>query len=214
MLLSIAVETDEHDVHAALASPVRRRMLEVIERGAPTAHEVAAAVGLHVTTVRFHLEQLERAGLVGREQETGGRRGRPSVHYRAVGARPGHAREQMIDALAQALADDPAGRAGALAAGRRWADGLAAAPGGPRAAITAEFARIGFDPQPAGDAIELRACPFGDAARRYPDVVCMVHLGLAQRLAERTGPGSVRVGLTPFVGPGLCLLTLSAERDD
>lgn len=120
------------DVHAALASPVRRRVLAALrsdQRGRSAA-ELAADEGLHVTTVRFHLDHLMRAGLVTAEAEPAARRGRPSLRYSAAlpdaagasgadtaGADP---RDGMIDALAQAAAgggtpDD------ARAAGRRWA---------------------------------------------------------------------------------------------
>lgn len=52
-----------------LESPVRRRAvdllanLQVQERGM-TASELGEALGLHATTARFHLDQLEAAGLV------------------------------------------------------------------------------------------------------------------------------------------------------
>ena len=52
------------DVHAALASPVRQQLLDLLRvSGTPTdAHQLAQNIGLHVTTVRFHLEVLRRAG--------------------------------------------------------------------------------------------------------------------------------------------------------
>ncbi|QAY71151.1 ArsR family transcriptional regulator [Xylanimonas protaetiae] len=70
-------------VHTALASPVRLRMLDVLRAAvdAPTAQSLAAELGLHVTTVRFHLDLLEEAGLVARETRRVARRGRPAVHY-------------------------------------------------------------------------------------------------------------------------------------
>ena len=57
---------------ALLASPVRRRIVDALvavdpvddPAAARTAAELAAEVGLHVTTVRFHLDQLVAAGLV------------------------------------------------------------------------------------------------------------------------------------------------------
>ena len=72
--------------HAVLASPVRRDALAVL-RAAPgplTATALAEHLDLHVTTVRFHLDQLERVGLVARESEHSGRPGRPAAAYRAV----------------------------------------------------------------------------------------------------------------------------------
>ena len=54
-----------------LTSPVRRRIVEVLTRvtdghdhGPLSAAELAAEVGLHVSTVRFHLDQLVAVRLV------------------------------------------------------------------------------------------------------------------------------------------------------
>lgn len=209
--------TDAPGRHAALASPVRRRVLDVLAAAteAPTAQQLATALDLHVTTVRFHLEQLEQAGLVVRETRHARRRGRPGVHYRAVGLDADQARDRMIDALAEVVAGGGPGTDESLAAGRRWAEQVSAPTGSAAEAITDTFARIGFDPEPAGDTIRLRACPFREAARHHPQVVCQVHLGLAQGLARRSpGGDGARVGLRPFVEPELCLLTLSTEPAD
>ena len=51
-------------VHEALSVPVRARLLDLLEeRGPRDAHQLAADLQLHVTTVRFHLDVLAAAGL-------------------------------------------------------------------------------------------------------------------------------------------------------
>lgn len=207
-------ELEEADRHVALASPVRRRVLDLLGEtdDAPTAQQLAAALGLHVTTVRFHLDQLERAGVVAREVRHSARRGRPSVHFRAVGLDVDHARDRMIEALAGALASGGPVDEESRAAGRRWADEVPTPAGPPEAAVARTFARLGFDPETAGDTVRLRACPFRAAARRHPEVVCQVHLGLAQGLARRASAGAAEVGLRPFVEPELCLLVVGPTR--
>ncbi|WP_368730807.1 helix-turn-helix domain-containing protein, partial [Sedimentibacter sp. B4] len=64
---------------------MRGRLLAVLEAGGSplTATELGAGVGLHVTTVRFHLEHLEQAGLVARDSGGDRSRGRPKVRYRS-----------------------------------------------------------------------------------------------------------------------------------
>ena len=54
--------------YAALAVSSRRRLLEVLQSAEEPLDvgQLAAAVGLHGTTARVHLEVLERAGLVRR----------------------------------------------------------------------------------------------------------------------------------------------------
>ncbi|MDQ7991108.1 MAG: helix-turn-helix domain-containing protein [Propionicimonas sp.] len=209
-------EATERERHAALASPVRRRVLDELERSGPdlTATELAAAVGLHVTTVRFHLDQLEHAGLVSRRSSAGRRRGRPSLRYSAT-PRPDAVRDQLIRVLAEAVAGSGTATPDAVAAGHRWADLLANRPGEAEDAILSAFADLGFEPEARGGVIRLRACPFREVARDHPEVVCQTHLGLAQRIAARHPAGArVHVGLAPFVEPELCLLTLTRTGTD
>jgi predicted ArsR family transcriptional regulator len=199
---------DDADLHSALASPMRQLLLAALDASIDprTAQDLAARVDLHVTTVRFHLDQLIQAGLVARQTDRSPRRGRPSVLYRAVGPNAPLASEQMIDALASALAAGRASKDDVIAAGRGWADSLApnATDAGP--AIVESFTTLGFNPERDGQTIRLRSCPFREAARRNTGVVCLVHLGLARGLAERTG--DVHVDLRPFVEPELCVITL------
>jgi predicted ArsR family transcriptional regulator len=81
------------------------------------------------------------------------------------------------------------------------------------AVLGAHLAELGFDPDlaPDGTAVVLRRCPLLDLARERPDVVCGVHLGLAQGLLARVG-GPVRAtALRPFTTAATCALLLSRE---
>lgn len=205
-------EGDDAGVHAALASPPRRNLMARLQAAAaaPTAADLAEQLALHVTTVRFHLGRLERAGLVVATTDHTHRRGRPAVRYRAVDVDLAAAREQMIDALAGAAAGPGTTEENARSAGRRWAEGMRTQPGDARTALTDVAGRLGFAPEPDGDVVRLRGCPFRSAARRTPQVVCQVHLGLVQAIAARADDGDhVRVGLAPFAEPEACHLTLT-----
>ncbi len=209
-----AVGAGAADRHAVLASPARRDAVAIL-RAAPgplTAAVLADQLGLHVTTVRFHLDQLERVGLVAHQSERSGRRGRPAVSYRAMDVDLDTARDQMIDALALAVArGGPSPEDDARAAGRGWAARLAVLHGDARTVLTRVAGQLGFDPEPADGGIRLRACPFRTAARHNPQVVCQVHLGLLQGIAARAHDGDqVSVGLVPFAEPQICHLTLTA----
>lgn len=205
--------------HVALAVASRRRLLEVL-RCADEPLDVAAlaqAVGLHVTTARFHLDVLERAGLVGRTVERPGRPGRPRQLYSVVGvpeASTGH--RQLAGVLASALAADPdTGPRYAEQAGRGWAtdqlpieEGLSWEEG--MRQVEELFARLGFSPQVVDGSqqrhLELRSCPFRDLARAYPHIVCTVHLGLLRGALDRLQlPVAEQARLRPFVEPGLCI---------
>lgn len=190
-------------------SPALRRVLAVLAAAQRplAAAAIAAELGLHVTTVRSHLEQLEAAGLVAHEVTAEGRRGRPGFRYRATRADPGLARDELISVLAAALAN-PVAADPALAAGRRWAEQVTMGSADAANALTEAFERLGFEPELDREQIRLRACPFRQAAREHPEVVCRVHLGLAQRLAEQAG---AELQLLPFVEPELCLVTLGPQ---
>jgi predicted ArsR family transcriptional regulator len=183
-----------------------------------TVVETAAALGLHVSTTRYHLAMLSSAGLVRRTVVRGTSRGRPPLRYEirtADSSEPGAvtdagsgAYEELAAVLARRLAETAEPVAAAREAGRRWrgpadlehpksARGL-----GPERALSYVadmMERLGFRPErPIGtDHIVLRACPFEAVARRQPAVVCGVHLGMLERTFEDLGsPG---VCLEPFV---------------
>lgn len=224
--------------HSGTIGPVsaepaaRKRVLGLLtnSRHPVDAQRVAAELGVHVTTARFHLEQLESAGLVQRRTARENRRGRPRVVYAlSASLRAADAREQLIEVLANALVDDArpeavprgavAGSSAAVRAGRRWADAMENADNGAPADGSADrvgelvdvLDSLGFGPEAVDGEILMHDCPFRSAARERPDVVCAVHQGLVERILasgdQASAPASAR--LLPFVQPDLCVIRLS-----
>ncbi|PVZ08414.1 helix-turn-helix transcriptional regulator [Actinomycetospora cinnamomea] len=219
------------DLHAAQASPSRRRLLRLLRESesAQDAHQLAASVGLHVTTVRFHLQVLEKAGLVRSRPQPRGSSGRPRTVYAPVGRsdaeRSTSPYEQLARLLAAHLDETVAGRtARAERAGATWATQLLPAAGTSDASSATSvetatrhvhdvFEDLGFDPEltTTGDLrrIALRACPFRAVAREHPEVVCSMHLGLLRGALARLGTPPTTVELLPFVEPELCVAHLA-----
>lgn len=213
--------------YVALAVASRRRLMDALrdaERPLDVA-QLAAAVQLHPTTARFHLDVLERAGLIRRTREAPSGPGRPRLLYTLTALRGGSsAYAELATALAGVLADDE-DRAPVLAeeAGRRWADEQVTDAGhvpwqeGTRR-IGDLFERLGFAPRvvdvDGGRQVQLHACPFRDVARAHPTVVCRVHLGLLRGALSRWGLPSdgEAAGLRPFVAPELCIADLAFPR--
>ena len=309
--------------HAAMASPSRRGVLAAvaaasIDGDGVDAATLAARLDLHVTTVRFHLEQLEAVALVWRVPSAERRRGRPRVLFAAhetpeqrEGPRQreapqrgeeapqrSDARErsklqrrsevrrrseatrradaaaaagsefegdaahrsqlELIRVLAAALAERPGldgdrGRAAAIDAGRAWgraraagdraadearavsarvsgeereagdrlleaasADGGRASqqaggagdrvPGEARAeALLRTLDSLGFAPERREREVLLHGCPFRDAAREHPDIVCGAHLGLIREVMVDRHDA---VRLQPMAQPSLCVVSL------
>lgn len=186
------------------ARPGAERVLAAVrDAGAgAAAGELAGLLGLHVTTVRFHLERLAAEGLVASHTVPTGGRGRPHDVYRAV--RVPDAQARMLAALTDAAAGEGPVAERAQRAGERWAETLNLGEAGAIEALTDAFAQLGFAPVYAAGGLALRACPFLDDARRHPEVVCEVHRGLAVGIARRAGG---EVELRPFQGNS-CLLAL------
>lgn len=180
---------------------------------------VARHLGKHTNTVREQLTALVEAGLVERHRAPSAGRGRPAWLYGAVQGVGMDDNAELAAALAWRIAhheDDPdeAGRA----AGRHWGRALAAERGltkqpngrAARREVVAIFDELGYHPRADGglDRVTLGRCPLLQVASVIPDVVCAVHLGMAEQLSEIAGQDPSRVSLRPFVAPGSCLLRL------
>jgi predicted ArsR family transcriptional regulator len=219
------------------AAARRVQLLEALHRRGPsTVGDLAAEVGLHENSTREHLRVLVDAGYAARDAGVPAGRGRPRMRYRAVRplpqpatSAPGAAAVAQA-ALARALLDGygTAPQDVAESARRHGFRAGAALPnvvdmpdvpvraadddGEPQVrALGSHLERMGFEPRlaPDGSAYHLRRCPFLDLARARPDVVCQVHLGLAQAVLARAG-GPVRAeAIVPFASPGVCVLRLA-----
>ncbi|OBB69441.1 metalloregulator ArsR/SmtB family transcription factor [Mycobacterium sp. 852014-50255_SCH5639931] len=201
----------------------RQRVLELVREhdGPVDAAELGARLGLHTTTVRFHLDALCTEGLVERTRITRAGVGRPRTGYCAVRERLDY--RILAEILALELGDTvDKRRRRAEAAGRRWAERITEddphediagqhvphrltprkAAEERSAVITTVFDRMGFGPElvppekstPGNQrTIRLHSCPVRDMARDHPEVACALHQGLLQGLA---GPAeSVGSGL-------------------
>lgn len=233
-----------------LSSPVRRDVVDTLaslpwvssepepytrNRGL-TASELAARLGLHVTTIRFHVDQLVAAGVLVTRDERGGV-GRPRRYY-AVGAenRPAidspDAYRVLASMLAEALTDEE--RPSPSAAGERWMndhrDEVLPATASRRTARTpgAWLAKIGvvidllsrwgYSPSirttDDGHTAEIlfRDCPLRALALDNPSVVCGVHHGVVVGALDALGEDA-EVELQPFIEPHLCLARVTTRAN-
>lgn len=162
-----------------------------------SVRELGNELGLHPTTVRFHLARLMSCGLVAEVPPAPGGRGRPAVHYRALGEVPRSTPWQaMAEALVVVAGAGPKARDRARRAGRHWADRAWASE---RVSVLELSARLGFAPHRTSWGAELRACPFAVQPGSDEEVICSVHAGLASRLGELQEVPQ-RVRLIPFAG--------------
>jgi predicted ArsR family transcriptional regulator len=237
---------DDPGVAALLASPVRRRILDTLANDAVreggsaglSAAELAQHVGLHVTTVRFHLDQLVAGGLVEASFQRQGGAGRPRKLYTAAPGSLGDvdlagevgSLRLLSGLLAGALADGTGGPAPTpLEAGRRWAvEHVPADPASVRADTPGRWLskvgrmldvlhEWGYTPELSTTdggrtaKLVLRDCPFLALATANPAVVCGIHRGLIAGSMEQFGEPDTHVALEPFVGPTTCVAHVSTR---
>lgn len=183
----------------------RRRTLEALRGAAAplTLAGLAALTGSPANTLRDHLASLVAEGLVADAPPIVAGRGRPARRFVAT---RGPRREAMdvLTALAAEVGARPDAAEAALAAGRRWASGLAPCPGEESLRCAAALlAELGFAPHRVEGALVLRACPVRAAADTTPEVICAMHLGLLEQVL----PGAA-VSLERRPADQGCILTV------
>jgi predicted ArsR family transcriptional regulator len=210
-MTSAALSPDEFGaavaaVTSAFGDPTRRDIY-VLVRAHPEglrAAEVAKEFSLHPNVARHHLEKLASGGYLLVELSRNESAGRPSKIYRAashdtqlnfpprrddlLGTLLARALERLTRDEAKALAEDVGYEYGlALASNMEPGDGhrsVKAAVASVADALTAH----GFaaHAEARGDSLTLVSehCPFGEAAQRYPHVLCAVDTGMVRGMLE------------------------------
>ena len=178
--------------------------------------ELAEAVNLSLSAVRFHLDRLIADGLVRTTKEPRLTPGRPRVMYQAVpeeAVDDAAAYRRLASLLAAELASH-GGTAAAEAAGRTWAAGVvhpaahlaagaakgtavhAGSAGGPSGHAPDSLSDVllvledgGFAPRVRDDGwtIELHRCPFAELMSTQSEMICAVHQGLVRSIPEFGG---------------------------
>ena len=184
--------------------------------------QIADVLDLHANTVRPHLERMREVGLLEVRSEAGGGVGRPQHLYSLAPDAPSLGLEPppfpmlarvLLEAAHEAGLDaadvGQAGRAQGRADACRWATGT-----DPVEALTAEQARLGFDPTvvglDGGAVMAFTYCPFRELAERHPDLVCGMHRGLVEGLVEELGRAEV-VRFHPLADRTPCQVELAVS---
>lgn len=199
----------------------RQRVLDAIRDHTDpvTLGTLAAQLGVHANTVRFHVDRLLESGQIEQVDVGPSGPGRPAAHFRATRRMDPHGPRRyrtLAQILLGALAGTPDRRDRAADAGRAWGRGLAEADqgsGSPSDRLVQILDEAGFSPQQRGpEQIALRHCPFLELAQERTDIVCPIHLGLMQGALAAWGSDVDAVRLEAFVEPDLCLAHLGATR--
>jgi predicted ArsR family transcriptional regulator len=190
--------------HDVLAHPTRARLfglLAELRRPAGT-DELAARLGLHPNGVRVHLGRLAGAGLVSRERVR-----QPRDEWQiAPGAQPGGRHPTGYAQLGRWLTRVISGATSLRrveATGRAIGRELApATPHGTGDDLQAALSSLGFEPERevesgGGLIYRLGNCPYRDAVRDGPEVVCTLHRGITRGLLDVIAPGAKLAEFAP-----------------
>jgi predicted ArsR family transcriptional regulator len=216
-----------------LLSPVRRALVDELARYRPdpdvdlaapglTAAQLAEVLDLHVTTVRFHLDQLVAAGVVTAEFTKVFGVGRPRKVYAVAPEEPRtEDNGASLHILAELLTESFGSRMTPVKAGEEWAaqhvDLVDEGPAESAGTWLTKVGRMidvlqdwGYHPELSTTEggrscqIDLARCPFMDLARANEAVVCGIHRGIIKGVLRQLGESEASVSLEPFVEPDRC----------
>lgn len=186
----------------ALGDPTRHAIFRAVAdaTGPVDVATLTARFGLNHNAIRQHLAKLVAAGLVIEEVAAPSGPGRPRLQYRAALAAGGDwgipsPFEELSVMLVEMLRGGHGPREVGAETGRRLAAGLPETLD-PVDRLEINATRQGFDPRRVEHRssvdLVLDRCPFEAAALTAPEIVCQLHRGLAEGIAESTG-GAVEV---------------------
>ncbi|MCA1843640.1 MAG: helix-turn-helix domain-containing protein [Actinobacteria bacterium] len=186
----------------ALGDPTRHAIFRAVA-DADGPVDIATLTGrfeLNHNAIRQHLAKLCSAGLVMEEVGPATGPGRPRLQYRPVLAARGDwgipsPYEELSVMLAEMLCSGRSAREVGVETGRRMAAGLPDTAD-PVDRLEINAARHGFEPRRverrSSVELVLGRCPFEATAAAAPEIVCELHCGIAQGIAEASG-GAVEV---------------------
>lgn len=227
---------------SALLASGRRQIVDLLsalplDHAGLSAGELADRLGVHVSTVRFHLERLRDAGLVTGSVAPGRTLGRPGLRYTLV-EQASDQDDVHLQLLTTLLMESFRNRSdgGHLYTpeelGEHWAQlharatiGLAEESEVPARTPGQWFAKVGrivdllqawgYQPELStrerGDVVHLQLleCPFLDLARADPGLICGIHRGLLRGAMREFGEPGSGVVLEEFTEPPLCRVQIS-----
>ena len=171
--------------------------------------DIAESLGLHLNTVRPHLERMRDLGLLESRPDTSGAVGRPQKLYELASDAPGLGLEppvypMLASMLLQVAVDAGPDTDSVLDAGRRAGARLAHGPRtlGTCVEMTVTMLdELGFDPAAVteGDCttVAFGHCPFADLAEDQPQVVCALHKGMLEGFCDEVSESARDAGTSP-----------------
>jgi predicted ArsR family transcriptional regulator len=172
----------------AVADPIRLRIVRHLAvGGTASVAELARAAGVHANTIRAHVAELERHGILHRAPSVPRGPGRPALQFRLHDdAPPPDTDPHGLAKVLASLAGRPRGTralARLRSAGAAWGRGRA----GSGHELIQGLAQLGFRARIDGDRLELSACPCPLVAPAHPETVCQLAHGAVNGILAGSG---------------------------
>lgn len=201
-----------------IADPLRLSVLRTLEeKERASLPQLAEAAGVHPNTLRPHVLELERAGLLLSERRVlPSRRGRPGIDYRLA---PGAAvsnddflgvAELMAAALGRAGLDPDQLRA----VGDEWGRYLLGRPGSydVETELPRVLAQLGYEATVNPRRLELSGCPCSTVAPDQPELMCSLAEGVVHGALAAAGAEQVATSFDHDPQRRHCRATLSKGK--
>src|SRR2546423_14681423 len=161
----------------AVAAPIRLRIVRrLAETPRATLPELADAAGVHLNTVRPHVQALEEAGVLTRERQVPQGRGRPPVGYRLAEGWTGPTTDflGLAELLAATLVRTSPSTDALRAVGLEWGRWLLGRPGAHdvEEELPLALERLGFHAHVSDGRLELTGCPCSLVLPGRPELLC------------------------------------------
>jgi Predicted transcriptional regulator len=192
--------TSQVSAVSAPLSPRQQKVLNVLRTFPEGARsiDVAHVLGMHVNTVREHLDELVTKGTVRVTRARARGRGRPSLIYAMRTPDSGALARDYI-ALIEILSTSVPSTEAAHAVGKLWARAMKMDRG---TSLVSLLRTMGFDPtEEVGGRIDIHSCPFVTGGEAPSRSVCDIHAGL---ISDLHGNENRHPELIPFAEPGIC----------
>jgi predicted ArsR family transcriptional regulator len=182
----------------SIADPIRLRVVRYLdEHGAGSLTELADAAGVHVNTIRPHLQELETDHVVGTRQRQASGPGRRVIEYFLV--EPLTAGDTDVLAMAELLAAALA-RAGVdeeqlRRVGADWGRYLSGRPGAqdPVSRLPHVLGRFGYRTEADAQGVHLERCLCPLVSPDAPLNICMLVEGVIEGVLA-AGGSDLRIG--------------------
>jgi predicted ArsR family transcriptional regulator len=179
----------------SIADPVRLRVVRFLEENERASlRELAQAAGVHANTLRPHVLELEKAGvLVSERRVLPSRRGRPGIDYRLADGWSAMDSDYLgiAELLAAALGRVGLDSDALRSVGEEWGRYLIGRPGSydVEDELPRVLGRLGFEASVSGGKVQLSHCPCSVVSPDQPEIMCTLAEGVIEGALAAAGSG-------------------------